>query len=245
MDLQNSWAIATKDFKIFRKKPTVIYASLALPVVIGIVFPLILNYSLHRAAHPLDAAGVESLMDAFSIWFLIGAAIIPTAIASYSLVGEKVQKSLEPLLATPMTDEEILLGKIISALLVPLVAIYAGAVLFMALMDNFTHSLLGFNYYPNWYVGAILLCTPLVSLLSVELNVIISSRLNDVRSAQQIGSLLILPFIGLYLASEIGIFPFTNTNLLILAGALFVIDVFLFFAARATFQREEILTGWK
>jgi ABC-2 type transport system permease protein len=223
----------------------VIYASVALPVIIGIVFPLILNYSLQKATHTLSAAGAESLMDAFSIWFLIGAAIIPTAIASYSLVGEKIQKSLEPLLATPMTDGEILLGKIISGLLIPLVAIYAGAVLFMALMDNFTHSLLGFYYYPNWYVGAILLCAPLASLLSVELSVIISSRLSDVRSAQQLGGLLILPFVGLYLASEIGIFPFNNDNLLILAGALVGINVFLFLAARATFQREEILTSWR
>lgn len=245
MNLRNSWAIAAKDFKIFRKKPNVIYATTALPLIIGIVFPLILNYSLHKATHPAGAAEVESLMDAFSIWFLIGAAIIPSAIASYSLVGEKIQKSLEPLLATPMTDGEILLGKVISALLVPLVAIYAGAVLFMTLADNFTHGILGYYYYPNWYIGAILLCTPLVSLLSVEMNVIISSRLNDVRSAQQLGSLLFLPLLGLYLASEIGIFPFTDTNLLILAGAFAIVNVFLFIAARATFQREEILTSWK
>ncbi|MFI5421233.1 MAG: ABC transporter permease subunit [Nitrososphaerales archaeon] len=245
MNLQNSWAVAAKDFKIFRKKPTVIYASIALPVIIGVVFPLILNYSLNKATHAMNAAGAETLMDAFSIWFLIGAAIIPTAIASYALVGEKVQKSLEPLLATPMTDGEILLGKIISGLLIPLVAIYSGALLFMVLMDNFTHSLLGFYYYPNSYIGVILLCAPLASLLSVELNVIVSSRLSDVRSAQQLGSLLILPFIGLYFASETGIFPFTDTNLLIIAGALLVINVFLFLAARATFQREEILTSWR
>jgi ABC-2 type transport system permease protein len=245
MQLRNSWAVAAKDFKIFRKKPNVIYASTALPVIIGIVFPLILNYSLHKATHPLNPAGAESLMDAFSIWFLIGAAIIPTAIASYSLVGEKVQKSLEPLLATPMTDGEILLGKIISGLFIPLIAVYAGAVLFMALTDSFTHGVLGFYYYPNSHIGVILLCAPLVSLLSVELSVIISSRLNDVRSAQQLGSLVFLPLVGLYLASEIGIFPFTNTNLLILAGALAVINVFLFVAAKATFQREEILTAWR
>jgi ABC-2 type transport system permease protein len=245
LNLQNSWAIASKDFKIFRKKPNVIYATVALPVIIGVVFPVILNYTLHRAGHTVAAAEATSLMDAFSIWFLIGAAIIPTAIASYSLVGEKVQKSLEPLLATPMTDGEILLGKIISGLLVPLVALYAGAALFMVLMDNFTHSTLGYYYYPNSYIGVILLCTPLIALLSVELNVIISSRLNDVRSAQQLGSLLFLPLLGLYLASETGIFPFNDTNLLILAGALVVANVLLFGVARAIFQREEILTSWR
>ena len=53
MNLQNSWAVAAKDFKIFRKKPTVIYASIALPVIIGIVFPLILNYSLNKRRNRL------------------------------------------------------------------------------------------------------------------------------------------------------------------------------------------------
>ena len=71
-------------------------------------------------------------MDAFSIWFLIGAAVIPATIASYSLVGEKIQKSLEPLLATPMTDGEILLGKTISGLVIPLGAVYAGSVIYMS-----------------------------------------------------------------------------------------------------------------
>ena len=245
MDLQNAWAIASKDFKIFRKKTNVIYASIALPLVVGVAFPFILNYSLHNKNHALAAAGAPALMDAFSIWFLIGSVIIPTAIASYSLVGEKIQKRLEPLLATPMTDGEILLGKTISGLLVPVVAIYAGSVIFMGLMDYFTQSILGYLYYPNWHIGAILLAAPLASLLSVELNVIISSRLNDVRSAQQLGTLLILPFVGLYLASELGFFPFNDANLLTLAGALLIIDVLLFFVSKATFQREEILTKWK
>jgi ABC-2 type transport system permease protein len=245
MNLQNAWAIASKDFKIFRKKSNVIYATIALPVVVGVVFPFILNYSLHNKGRALAAAGAPALMDAFSIWFLIGSVIIPTAISSYSLVGEKIQKSLEPLLATPMTDGEILLGKILSGLLVPVAAIYVGAVTYMGLMDYFTRGILGYFYYPNWHIGAILVVAPLASLLSVELNVIISSRLNDVRSAQQLGTLLILPFVGLYLASDLGFFPFNDTNLLTLAGALLIINVLLFFVSKAIFQREEILTKWK
>ena len=247
MDLKSSWAVASKDCKIFVKKPNVIYASIALPLILGVVFPLILNYTLHKAGTNIavTTAHAPVLMDTFSIWFLIGAAVIPTAIASYSLVGEKLQKSLEPLLATPMTDGDILFGKIISALLIPVAAIYAGSAIFMALMDYFTRGPLGYLYYPNWQMGAILLAAPFVSLLSVEVNVIISSRMTDVRSAQQLGTLIFLPFIGLFLASDLGVFPFDETNLLILAGAILVVDMLLFFVSRATFQREEILTKWK
>ncbi len=245
MDIHNAWNVALKDFKIYTKKTSVIYATVAMPLIVGIGFPLIVEYSLHRASKGLSAAAAPGLMDSFSIWFLVGAAIIPTAIASYSLVGEKIQKSLEPMLATPMTDGDILLGKTLSALLVPVGALYAGSMSFMALMDYFTHGLLGYYYYPNWHIGAILLAAPFAALLSVEVNVIISSRMTDVRSAQQSGALLMLPFIGLFLASELGFFELNDTNLVVLAGVLAAISAAMFFVAKATFQREEILTRWR
>jgi ABC-2 type transport system permease protein len=245
MDLQNAWNVALKDLRIYTKKPSVIYATVAMPLIVGIGFPLIVDYSIHRAAKALTAAAAPGLMDSFSIWFIIAAAIVPTAIASYSLVGEKIQKSLEPMLATPMSDGDILLGKTMSGLLIPLGALYSGSIAFMVLLDYFTHNLLGYYYFPNWHIGAILLAVPFAALLSVELNVIISSRMTDVRSAQQSGALLMLPFLGVFLASELGLFALSDTNLAAMAGVLAAVSVAMFFVARATFQREEILTRWK
>jgi ABC-type Na+ efflux pump permease subunit len=216
-----------------------------MPLIVGIVFPLIVYYSVNRGTKSLSAVAAPGLMDSFSIWFIIAATIIPTAIASYSLVGEKIQKSLEPMLATPMSDGDILLGKTLSALLLPLGALYAGSISFMTLLDYFTHSLLGYYYYPNWHIGAILLAAPFAALLSVEVNVIISSRMTDVRSAQQSGALLMLPFIGVFLASELGFFALNDTNLVILAAVLAAISAAMFFVAKAVFQREEILTRWR
>jgi ABC-2 type transport system permease protein len=245
MDLQSAWSVAAKDFKIYRKKINVIRATIAFPFIVAVIFPLILNYSINKQSPALAAALAPPLMDSFSIWFLTAAVTIPTAIASYSLVGEKLQKSLEPLLATPMSDGDILLGKSISGLLIPVASIYAGSIIFMVLMDHFTQGVLGYLYYPNWHMGVILLVVPLASLLSVEINIIISARMTDARSAQQTGTLLILPFIGLYLASELGIYPLTDTNLLILAGVIALIDLAFFSISKAMFQREEILTRWK
>jgi ABC-type Na+ efflux pump permease subunit len=245
VDPQNVWNVALKDLKIYAKKTSVIYATVAMPLIVGVGFPLIVNYSLHRSAKALTAAAAPGLMDSFSIWFIVAAAVIPTAIASYSLVGEKIQKSLEPMLATPMSDGDILLGKTLSALIIPMGALYAGAAAFMGLMDHFTYSLLGYYYYPNWDIGAILIAVPFAALLSVEVNVIISSRMTDVRSAQQSGALLMLPFIGVFLASELGFFVLNDTNLLIIAGALAAFSAAMFAVAKATFQREEILTRWR
>jgi hypothetical protein len=51
---------------------------------------------------------------------------------------------------------------------------------------------------------------------------------------------------GVYLAGELNLINLGEaSNLLIIAAALLVVDVLLFFVSRATFRREEILTRWK
>ncbi|MCW4053945.1 MAG: hypothetical protein NWE84_03360 [Candidatus Bathyarchaeota archaeon] len=86
---------------------------------------------------------------------------------------------------------------------------------------------------------------PLVGILSVEVNIIISSRINDIRAAQQVGGIIILPLIFLMiLPSVIQIIPMV-TLALILSGGLAIADIGLFYLSKAIFQREEILTKWK
>ena len=182
----------------------------------------------------------------FSFFFVIAASTLPTAIASYSIVGEKVEKSLEPLLATPTTDREILLGKSIAAFLPPIIATYASAVIYMVLIDYLPYPTLGYLNYPNVSIGIILLLViPLAEILSIEASVIFSSRVNDVRAANQLGGLMFIPFMIIYLASELGVITLNNTNLLIIAGVLLLADVALYYFSSATFRREEILTKWK
>jgi ABC-2 type transport system permease protein len=86
---------------------------------------------------------------------------------------------------------------------------------------------------------------PLACVLSVEANIIISSRVNDIRAAQQIGGIIILPLLALaVLPSVLPIIPM-DTLALILSGGLAIADIGLFYLSKATFQREEILTKWK
>ena len=178
---------------------------------------------------------------------MILAGVVPTAIASYTIVGEKVEKTLEPLLAAPVTDGEILLGKGISAFLPAILAIFGGSVLFMVLADLATFNAFGYYYFPNVNTAlTMFLMVPLATLMSVEWNVVVSGRVTDVRIAQQLGGLIVLPFALIYVLGEINVIPLNVTNnLLIISGILALIDVALFSLARETFQREEILTKWK
>jgi ABC-2 type transport system permease protein len=248
MRLSKSWIIAAKDFRTFRRKRTIIYSLIAVPTLITVVLPSVISYAGHRhGGTGLAPAELIVLLPAFTFFYAMLATYLPTAIASYTIVGEKVEKSLEPLLATPTTDDEILLGKGIAAFLPPLGAVLAASVLFMILMDVVTRGDLGYYYFPNWSAAIILFAlAPLGTLMSVQANVIVSSRASDVRTAQQLGALTIIPFAGLYVSGELGIVDLgTTNNLLIVAGALVLVDVLLFFVARATFRREEILTKWR
>ncbi len=248
MRLSRSWIIALKDFKIFLKKKNIIYSILVVPLIVSFLFPVVIVLEGHsNGGSGIPASELPILLPAFSFFYLILAGMIPTAIASYSLIGEKVEKSLEPLLVTPTTDSEILLGKGIAAFLPPIGAILGAATIFMVLMDLVTHGTLGYYFFPNWNAAIILfLMVPLAVVMSVEWNVIVSARVSDVRIAQQIGILLILPFGAIYVAGELNLIQLSSTiTLLIIAGILLLVDLLLLYVAKATFQREEILTKWK
>lgn len=239
-----AWLIARKDFAVFRRRKSILAAVVLFPVIAAVGLNVALRYVGARSGG-IPAAILPGLLDSFLFFFVIAATTLPTAIAAYSLVGEKISRSLEPLLATPTSDGEILVGKTLAAILPTLAATFAGAILFMVLADLQTTAAIGHRYFPNpTAILALLAVDPLAALLCVEVNVMISARVSDVRAAQQLGSLLVLPFAGIYVASEVGALVLTPTNLALLAGALTLAAVALGGLTRATFRREEILTRW-
>lgn len=243
MRFWKAWIVTTKDFSVFRKNKYIFYSILAMPLMFGIILPLAMLLFL-----PADvpAEAVTLILSVLNMYFAVMASILPTVIASYSFVGEKVEKSLEPLLATPTTDGELLFGKSLAAFLPCVLATYIGAVAYVVVADVWSYMNLGVFLLPNlnWII-IVGLVAPLACILSVEANVIVSSRVSDVRAAQQLGSLVVLPIILiLLLGSTIGFMP-ADTLALILSGAMAIAVVALFFVSKATFQREEILTKWK
>ncbi len=245
MRISKAWIVAAKDIRVFLRKRYTIYSLVVFPVIIGIVLPFVLRLVISRQGALQSTQHLIDLMNAFAFFFAIGASLIPTLLASYSLVGEKVEKSLEPLLAAPLTDSEILLGKGIGAFVPSIASLYIGTIVFMALSDLFTHSTLGYYYFPNWTIGILLLILmPLLSVLSVEWSVIVSARATDPRAAQLQGILIGIPLYVIYVATEVGAIMLSTTTIWIISGAAFVVDIILFFLSTRTFQREEILTKW-
>ena len=250
MRLWKSWIVTSKDLAVFKKNRYVLYSLIALPVIIGVLMPVIYVFALGAQVSKLSQAqllvGADQIANLVSTLLVFIPAVLPSIIASYSFVGEKIERSLEPLLATPTTDSELLLGKSLAAFIPCIGVTYLAAAISLVILDVWSFTTLGFLMLPNAYWVVIMgLLAPLACVMSVEANVIVSSRVNDIRAAQQIGGLVVLPLIFLVVFAISGA---ADTNILLglaVAAALAITDVVLFFVAKATFQREEILTKWK
>ncbi|MDE1837867.1 MAG: ABC transporter permease subunit [Euryarchaeota archaeon] len=186
------------------------------------------------------------LMEAYPLLMAVIPTALPAGIASYALVGEKNNRSLEPLLAAPIRDREILWGKILGVLLPTMGVSTLGFVLLAVVSDLLVYKPLGILLFPNvtWAI-ALFALAPLLAFMAITLSVVISSRLTDVRSAQEVSSLLVLPIVFLFVA-EILTSVINNIEVLsVLAVGLLAIDAVLFLLAAELFQRENILVKWK
>ncbi len=186
------------------------------------------------------------ILDTFLLFFVIIPAAIPALMASYSFVGEKLNKSLEPLLATPTTNGELLFGKALSIFLPTMGATWLSGVIFILLVNLVLTPSVGFAPLPTpTWVLALALLAPLFATLSITANVIISSRVSDVRASQQLGALVVLPAIFLFMLPLFGVITLGALSMLAFAGGLLVVNVVMAYLALGLFRREEILVRWK
>jgi ABC-type Na+ efflux pump permease subunit len=247
MRLSQAWIVTSKDFTLFKKRRNIIYSIMVVPIMVTCLLCIVVWYIQHKESGAASPAELAVLLPAFMFLYMILSGIIPTTIASYSIVGEKVEKSMEPLLATPTTDGEILFGKWLAAFVPGVASIVGFGSVFMIAADVLSYGSLGYYFFPNWSSATVLfLMVPIAVILSVEWNVLVSSRVSDVRIAQQVGSLVLLPFAGIYLSGELNLVNLGDiNNLLLIAATMALACLLMLYAVQATFQRETILTRWK
>jgi ABC-2 type transport system permease protein len=186
------------------------------------------------------------LTSTFMLLFLMMPLAIPVTIAAYSIVGEKTTRSLEPLLATPASTTEIILGKGLAAVLPAIGATWLSFTIFVAGARFFVVSdrVYASIAHPMWLM-AMAVVAPLMTVLSVAVAIVISSRVNDPRAAEQLGTLVMLPVLALFFGQILGLFALNVTTMLIFALILLSIDAVMVVLGVKLFQRETILTRWR
>jgi ABC-2 type transport system permease protein len=262
-------ALLGKDFADLRRNPSVFVPamftgllSILLPFFVAIIVPqfagerlsdssdfeiAIEMYRDDPAARTLDPEG------AIQAWifqqFLVLLVLAPIAgsmsVAAYSVIGEKQARTLEPLLATPITTFELLTAKVLASL-IPALALTAVCFgIYLAGAAVFARPGVYAALLTARSLGVLFLLGPLAALAALQLAVCVSSRVNDARSAQQIGALIVLPVAALLVAQLTGTVALTLPLIVFIAAILAGVNAGLMLIGIALFDRESILTRWK
>lgn len=181
----------------------------------------------------------------FGLLILMVPVVGSMAIAAHAVIGEKLARTLEPLLATPISTGELLAAKTLTPLAFSLLLLWLTLAAFIAGIaavgePGVWQTLLGSRTLLLFFVVG-----PLLTLVALLLAVIISSRVNDPRSAQQLGALVVLPITAAFIGQLVGQFLVGSRALLLASAGLGVLAACLLGIGIRVFDRERILMRWK
>ena len=185
------------------------------------------------------------LFQQFLMLFLLTPITGAMALAAHAIVGEKQARTLEPLLATPITTFELLAAKVFGALIPTLAISLIGLLLYFAGIVAFASPGVAAAMASARTLMLIVLVAPASALVSLQSAILISSRANDPRTAQQFGVLIIIPLTGILVAQFTGSMWLSASALGLLGVGLLGVWVLLTLLSVVVFERESILTRWR
>jgi ABC-2 type transport system permease protein len=271
MRLEKAKLVFSKDWMEIKRNWQVILPIAILPLVISVVLPVVLTSipSLLPTTSQTQVNGfdtliqnlppnvqeqlatmndVQSMVYVMALYFLAPFfLIIPlmasSVIASDSFAGEKERKTIEALLATPISDSELFFGKMLVSFVPSMIITTISFAVYTILFDVLAFSIFnGMLLLPNLdWILMIFGLAPTIALASIGLTVIISSKVKGFREAQQISVVLLLPILALVFGQAAGAIIFGSTMITFLTAVFAVIDLAVFRIGVTTFKREEIL----
>jgi ABC-2 type transport system permease protein len=199
---------------------------------------------LHKGILP-QASLVQATARQWLGLYLVTPMFLPVLISSQAVAGEKEKRTIEPLLASPASAAEILLGKSLAAVIPATLITWVFFALFAAGMDLIGWPLLHRLIVPDaTWLFAMVVLAPLLALLGNAISVAISARLSDPRLTQQLAALCVMPAVGLAVTelvrfSELGVSFYAEVSV-----GVAVLDLCVLAIAARLFDRERILTRW-
>jgi ABC-type transport system involved in multi-copper enzyme maturation permease subunit len=232
-------AIFTKELREYRHNGFIISTMAIIPLVF-ILPPLIQIFLVPPGASTVISKGGDLLL------YLIGIpALVPASVAAYTIVGERQQGTLEPLLTTPIRREEILLGKTLACLVPSLIISYAVYFLNLAIVELFAQPGIASALikWPEIVVQVVF--TPLVAFWSIWVGTTISAKVSDFRVAQQFGTLAGLPIVAMVAVVAYDVIAPTLRLAVIAGVVLIVADRIGWRVMALSFDRERLITSTK
>jgi ABC-2 type transport system permease protein len=178
----------------------------------------------------------------FAPMFLIIPLMVSSILGADSFAGEKERKTLEGLLYTPVTDTEMFVAKLLSALLPALVVNVASFLLYGVIVNVAGSFSIGHIFFPtsNWW-PLIFWVGPAIAVAGLGATVLMSSKAKTFMEAQQASGSLVLPIVMLMIGQVSGLF-FLGVELELLIGAvIWAAGIWLIWVGSKTFARGELI----
>jgi ABC-type transport system involved in multi-copper enzyme maturation permease subunit len=231
-------AVFDKELREYRHSGNLVYAMAILPLIF-IIQPVIVVFTLSTSAS-------ASLRHEHALLYMLGIPVlVPAALASYAVVGERLQGTLEPVLSTPVRSKELLLGKALAAFVPSVAVAYAVFALFVAAVELFARPGVAPAFIRGPDLLAQLVFTPLLATWSIWVGIAISARSTDPRTAGQLALLASLPTVAVTSLLAFNSIPATLGVALGLGAILLVLIPLGARFASALFDRERLITGTK
>jgi ABC-2 type transport system permease protein len=232
-------AIFHKELRDYRRNRFVMASMATLPIIF-VVVPMVQLFTINTS---VSSARLDTRIGLSLLYLLIIPTIIPSTLAAYSVVGEREQGTLEPVLSTPIHREEFLIGKALAAFVPALAVAYPVFGIFLAAAAIFAHPVIVSAVFEGSHLLVQLLFTPLLAGWSIWVGVAVSTRMKDVRAAQQLGVLASLPPLVVVALLSLNVIPPSLGLALGLAAALLAIDGLAWRVVAGMFDRERLITG--
>ena len=232
-------AVVRKEVREFRRNRFVIGTMAVLPIVF-LITPMLTIFKIPESA---SGPQVKAAIGVISLLMFIVPIILPPVIASYSVVGERDQGTLEPVLTTPVRASELLLGKAVAAFIPSVGIAYAIYVIVLISIGlGAAHVVRSVAFHPPQLLAQ-LFFTPLLALWAIWVGIGISTRATDVRVAQQVATLASLPLLGFTSLISFQVIKPSIPLAVGLALVLLVVDVAAWRVVSRLFDRERLIAG--
>jgi ABC-type transport system involved in multi-copper enzyme maturation permease subunit len=234
-------AVIRKELAEFRRNRLILYTASVLPIVF-LVSPTAQILALKATAL---STVLQRRVDTALFLPLLIPAFVPALLSAYAVVGEREQETLEPVLTTPVTRVELLLGKA-TAIFVPAVGVsYLMFGIFVAITQFAAAAPVATAVLHAPQLPAELVFIPLLAGWAIWVGLAISARATDTRVAQQLSILASLPPVAVAALMSFQVISATFTVAALLAAGLLVFDALACFVVAQMFDRERLITGTK
>jgi ABC-type Na+ efflux pump permease subunit len=238
--MKSAFIICRKELKEVMRDKKMVIPFFTFPVVLLAAFIFVLRDIINNPSALEQIIG--KLLPGFMMIQGIVAAAFSLGIAVESFVGEKERKTFEPLLATPISDGELFLGKCMAATLMPISAAYIMEFLFFGMMAfQFARAHLQFTV-PVGNIIFIAALIPVIALMMCALASIVSTLSSTVKGAAQITSFVIIPFIIFFQRSGSKIMA-SDTSMLLTIAIIGGVDALMLYIGSRIFQREKLISS--